>query len=186
MLILQFTGLPGAGKSTLANALRQRLQAINIACEIIDGDAYRKTICKDLGHSAPDRRENIRRLAMEAVRLRSEGKLAIIADINPFEDVRWELKHLYDAKIIWLNCSLDLLVKRDQKDLYRKALLPAGHPHKIYNLTGINDPYEIPLAPDLILETGMNDIETCCGQLLAFVQAELHALTTITFVKHSV
>lgn len=122
----------------------------------------------------------------EAVRFRSEGKLAIIAAINPFEDVRLELKDLYDAKIIWLDCALDLLVKRDQKDLYRKALLPAGHREKIYNLTGINDSYEIPLAPDLILETGIHDIETCCGKLLAFVQAELHALSTATFVKHSV
>src|SRR6476469_3629973 len=142
MFIIQMTGLSGAGKSTLASALKTHLEAIGVAAEVIDADVYRKTICRDLGFSATDRRENIRRLADIAVFYKNKGVWAIIAAINPFEDVRAELRDRFDAKTVWVRCNLDTLIQRDPKGLYRRALLPNDDSEKIWNLTGINDTYE--------------------------------------------
>jgi adenylyl-sulfate kinase len=172
-MMLQMTGLPGAGKSTLALLLKEKLEATGITCVIIDGDVYRKTICSDLGFSAADRRENIRRLAKQADKFCKQGSVAIIAAINPYEEIRRELKDQYKAEIIWVHCSLDELIKRDPKGLYQRALLKDDHPNKINNLTGINDPFEIPLNPDIIIDTSINDKDACTLQLLEFTLSRL-------------
>lgn len=169
MLLIQLTGLSGAGKTTLAFRVQQLLLQREIAVEIIDGDAYRKTLCKDLGFSPEDRRENIRRLGEKANELVQKNTIAIIAAINPYDDVRRELKAKYKAFTVWVHCSLDILVIRDTKGLYRKALLPDGHPDKITNLTGINDHYDIPINPDLIIQTHTEDAEVSAHRLLQFV-----------------
>lgn len=168
MIILQMTGLSGAGKTTLALGLQQQLMQLNIAAEVIDADLYRKTINKDLGYSIVDRKENIRRLGVIADGLAQKNIVAIIAAINPYEDVRQELKEKYKAKLVWVNCSIPVLVKRDTKGLYRRALLPDNDPQKITNLTGINDPYEIPVSAELTLDTGNTTIDFCMQQLLQF------------------
>jgi adenylylsulfate kinase len=173
MMMLQMTGLPGAGKSTLALLLKEALEAEGIACVIIDGDVYRKTLCRDLGFSAADRKENIRRLAKEADKFCKQGIVAIIAAINPFEAIRKELKDQYLAGIIWVHCSLGELIKRDPKGLYQRALLSDDHPDKINNLTGINDPFETPQNPDIIIDTGVNDKAACTRQLLEFTLTRL-------------
>jgi adenylyl-sulfate kinase len=173
-MMLQMTGLPGAGKSTLALLLKEQLVAKGIACVIIDGDVYRKSLCKDLGFSAADRKENIRRLAREADKFSKTGSIAIISAINPYEETREELKQHYNAAIIWVHCNLDELVKRDPKGLYKRALLKDGDPNKINNLSGINDPFEIPQAPDLIIDTGLNDKAECTSQLLGFALSRFH------------
>lgn len=169
MLILQLTGLSGAGKSTLAEALKKSLEERGFPAEVIDGDRYRKSISKDLGFSAADRKENIRRLAAVAHTIRQQGIIAIIAAINPFEETRKEIVQTFGAKTIWLRCDLAILIKRDPKDLYRKALLPDSDPQKICNLSGVNDPYETPTAPDLVIDTGITDLETSKQTLLSFV-----------------
>lgn len=168
MIILQMTGLSGAGKTTLAEGLQQQLVRLNIAAEVIDADHYRKTVNKDLGYSIADRKENIRRLGTIADDLCKKNIVAIIAAINPYEDVRQELKEKYNAKLVWINCSIPVLVERDTKGLYRRALLPDNDPQKITNLTGINDPYEIPVAAELMLDTGNTSIDSCMQQLLQF------------------
>jgi adenylylsulfate kinase len=173
MLMIQMTGLPGAGKSTLATALKTYLEATGFAAAVIDADVYRKTISRDLGFSAADRRENIRRLASVAHAYQQQGVLAIIAAINPFEDVRAALREQYGAKTVWVRCELDVLVQRDPKGLYKKALLPANHPEKICNLTGINDPFELPVNADLVVDTSQADVETSTRQLLTFVLVQL-------------
>lgn len=169
MLMILMTGLSGAGKTTLAEGLRSKLAAMNISAEVIDGDVYRKTINQDLGFSAEDRRGNIKRLARFANEKSLKGIITIIAAINPFEDIRVELSKQYGAKIIWVRCNLSTLIARDTKGLYYKALLPDDHPDKLRNLTGINDPYEMPVHSDLIIDTSEDTIENSAQQLFNYI-----------------
>lgn len=173
MLIIQLTGLSGTGKSTLALALQHRLQQQRLSAAVIDGDAYRQTLCRDLGFSAADRKENIRRLAREADRFSRGGTIAIMAAINPYEAIRREVEQSFGAKTVWLRCDLDILVQRDPKGLYRKALLPEGHSQKLDHFTGISDPYEPPLAPHLVLDTGHSNVASCTQALWQFAVANL-------------
>jgi adenylylsulfate kinase len=154
MIFVQLTGLSGSGKSTLANAVKELLQKTGYEVEIIDGDVYRKKLCPDLGFSKEDRHENIRRLGFVANLLATHGVISILAAINPYDEIRKELSNYGNhVKTVWINCDINTLIERDTKQLYRKALLPDGHPDKIYNLSGINDPYEIPTDPDLVIDT---------------------------------
>jgi adenylylsulfate kinase-like enzyme len=95
--------------------------------------------------------------------------VVIIAAINPFEDMREELKQQYKAKIVWIKCAVDELVNRDTKGLYKRALLPDGHPDKLYNFTGINDEYNEPVDYDLVLNTDAESIEDSTGRLFHWV-----------------
>lgn len=157
MVMIQLTGLSGVGKSSVAWHTAKLLEADGISAVIVDGDVYRQTLCKDLGFSKADRHENIRRLGKAARQFVLEGNVTIIAAINPYEEIRNELKELYNASTVWVTCPLDVLVQRDTKGLYKRAMLPEGHPDKISNLTGFGDTYEEPNSPDLILQT---DTET--------------------------
>ncbi|RYZ44848.1 MAG: adenylyl-sulfate kinase [Chitinophagaceae bacterium] len=178
MLLLQFTGLSGAGKSTLAQKLQGDLVSRGIAATVIDGDVYRKTLCKDLGFSAADRKENMRRLASIANDYRLQGIIAIIAAINPFEESRQEIKEQSGALTIWIHCPLPILFERDPKGLYRKALLPDDDPQKIFNLTGVSDPYDEPKDADLVIDTSKTSVDEASRQLLSFV------LTTLNVPLH--
>ena len=169
MFIIQMTGLPGAGKSTLASALKSELEARGIAAEVIDADEYRKSLCKDLAFSPSDRVENIRRLATIADQYRQRGILSIIAAINPYEEVRSELRERLGAKTVWVRCDLEQLIRRDPKGLYKKAMLPDDDPEKISNLSGVNDPFEFPVSADLVIDTSNADVETSINQLLMYL-----------------
>ncbi len=155
MPIFQFTGLSGAGKTTLAEMVSNLFVQIGREIVIIDGDVYRKTICKDLGFSMEDRHENIRRLGAEAYKHSLQNKIVIISAINPFEIIRKELTEKYGAKTIFINCAINTLQARDTKGLYKRALLPEGHPDKLLNFTGISDTYEPPMMPDLEIHTDL-------------------------------
>jgi adenylylsulfate kinase len=152
-MIIQLTGLSGTGKTTLAQEVKFLLEKHSLKVEIIDGDAYRKTLCKDLGFSKEDRMENIRRLGAAAWSFKDKADIIMIAAINPFSAIRNELKEKYGAKTVWIKCDIPVLIKRDTKGLYRRALLQNDHPDKIFNLTGVNDTYEIPAEPDLTIDT---------------------------------
>jgi adenylylsulfate kinase len=152
-MIIQLTGLSGAGKSTLAKGVKCLLEKHSLKVEIIDGDAYRKTLCKDLGFSKEDRMENIRRLGKVAWSFKEQADIIIIAAINPFSAIRHELTKKYGAKTVWIKCDMSVLIKRDTKELYKRALLHDDHPDKLFNLTGVNDTYEIPAEPDLVIDT---------------------------------
>lgn len=152
-MIIQLTGLSGAGKTSIAAQTELLLQQEQITVAVVDGDVYRKTLCKDLGFSEADRKENIRRLGKAAHELEKEYQVVLIAAISPFESVRHELEMYYSAITVWVNCPLEELIRRDTKQLYQRALLPDNHPDKIYNLTGVNDVYETPAVPALILYT---------------------------------
>lgn len=165
-MIIQMTGLSGAGKTTIALATKERMDFLGIPLEVIDGDVYRKTLCKDLGFSREDRCENIRRLGALAHAL---GAPVIISAINPFASARLALREAYGAKTVWVDCPLPVLVTRDTKGLYRRALLPDGHPDKLYNLTGVGDAYEPPVEADLVLRTDCQTPEESVERLVGFI-----------------
>lgn len=167
--ILQFTGLSGSGKTTLSNALLEWGEQKHLKIKLIDGDIYRQSLCKDLGFSKADRLENISRLGNYASSLLADYDLICIAAINPYEEGRLQLKLKYGALLIWLKCDLETLISRDPKGLYKKALLPNGHPDKIYNLTGFNDTFETPQEADLILDTSILSLDQCLGLTIDFL-----------------
>lgn len=173
MPVILLTGLSGAGKSTLARALSARLQEYNYRVAIIDGDAYRNTLNKDLGFSEAHRRENIRRLLQVAEEKLQQGLLPVIAAINPYEDQRCEAVDLMDARVVYVRCALELLIERDTKGLYKRSLLPPGHPDKIENLSGLNDRYDVPVQPHLVIETGEETAARSADRLFNFVVALL-------------
>jgi adenylylsulfate kinase len=169
-MIIQFCGLSGAGKTTLARATEERLKEHGLPVEIIDGDEYRGTICRNLGFSKQDRCENIRRLAFVAGKLSSHGIVTIICAINPYEEVREEIRKSYpNVKTIHIDCAIPTLQQRDTKGLYRKAFLPDEHPEKIKNLTGVNDPFDIPRRPDLYVNTEHSSIKECADSIANFI-----------------
>lgn len=170
MHLLQFTGLSGAGKTTIAHSIKAVLESQGQPVAIIDGDVYRKNLCADLGFSAEHRRENIRRLGAVAQGFVCRGTIAIVAAINPYESARQHLVQAYGAHTVWLQCPLDVLQQRDTKGLYRRAALPQGHPEKVNNLTGVNDPYENPTAADLVLHTGEESVEASVARVLDFIR----------------
>jgi len=174
-MIIQFCGLSGVGKTTLAMQTKMKLREKRIPVEIIDGDVYRKTLCKDLGFSKEDRQENIRRLGFIASRFSAQGIVAIMSVINPYEEARKELASLYpNVKTVHLDCSVETLYQRDTKGLYKRTLLPDHDPQKINNLTGVNDHFEIPLKPDLYINTEIKSIDFCTDSLCSFIVNQLN------------
>ena len=174
MILVQLTGLSGAGKTTLSYNVRRELQKLGCKTEIIDGDEYRRTLCRDLGFSKEDRIENIRRLGFVASLLVKHGIVVLLAAINPFEDARRELKEKYDSvATVWIDCDLETLRERDTKGLYARAFLPENHPEKLKNLTGVGDPFESPENADLTIETGAETVEESTRKLLKFILARI-------------
>ena len=163
-LLLWFTGLSGSGKSTIANLVEQALFAAGRHCYSLDGDNLRHGLCRDLGFTAPDRVENIRR-AGEVARLMMDAGLIVLASfISPFRADRQMLRELVGAQDfleIHVDASLETCIARDPKWLYAKA--KAG---LIPNFTGIGSPYEAPERPDIHLSTGDCTAAECAEKVL--------------------
>ena len=148
-LTIWLTGLSGAGKSTIAGQLVPRLRAEGRRVEILDGDAIRENLSKGLGFSKEDRDTNIRRIGYVAELLTRNGVTVIVAAISPYRAVRDEVRaRIGDFLEVHVDCHLDELVRRDVKGLYLRAL--AG---EITHFTGVSDPYEAPLAPEVRVDT---------------------------------
>jgi ATP sulfurylase/adenylyl-sulfate kinase len=160
---LWFTGLSGAGKSTLANAIIGRLQAQGKRVEILDGDEVRTNLSKGLGFSKEDRDTNIRRIGYVAQLLSRNGSVAITAAISPYRAIRDEVRQrIGDFVEVYVRCPLDTLVARDVKGLYKKAL--AG---EIKEFTGVSDPYEEPLNPEIVVDSSKESIEESANIILS-------------------
>jgi len=162
--ILWFTGLSGAGKSTLANAVNQALFERGLATYVLDGDNVRHGLCKDLGFSDADREENIRRIGEVAKLFLDSGVIVLTAFVSPFRADRDKARALVeDGDFLEIFCSADLSVceERDTKGLYAKAR--AG---EIKEFTGISSPYEAPENPELSVDTGAGDLESCVNQVV--------------------
>tara|TARA_Y100000310_G_scaffold285287_1_gene308664 strand:+ start:1756 stop:2388 length:633 start_codon:yes stop_codon:yes gene_type:complete len=169
-LFIQMTGMSGAGKSTIAHGVAEKLRNRGIKVEVMDGDEYRTGICGDLGFSKEDRNTNIRRLGFISKVLARNNVVSIISAINPYDDIRSELTKLCDnVKTVYVKCDLETLMRRDPKGFYYRALLPNGDPNKIQNFTGISDPYEEPTAPDLILQTNREAMSFSIAKLENYI-----------------
>lgn len=165
--VVWFTGLPSAGKSTLARLLEKELQHRGWPVEVLDGDEVRLRLTRGLGFSREDRDENIRRISFVARLLARHGVATITAAISPYRDAREEARREIGRFVeIYVKCALDTCVQRDVKGLYRRAL--AG---EITNFTGISDPYEEPLAPELTVQTDRESAEESVGRILARLEA---------------
>lgn len=165
-MIVQFCGLSGAGKTTLARFAEQKLREAGCPVEVLDGEECRNHLFKELDMSLEGRAENIRRLAWLANRFPRHGILTIICAINPIDSIRLEIRKAYRiAATVEIDCSLEELIRRDTKGLYKRAFLPEGHPDKVHGLPGVNGLYEHPLQPDLIIRTHLES-EAASGQRL--------------------
>jgi adenylylsulfate kinase len=163
---LWFTGLSGAGKSTLSVALLKELQAIDRKVEILDGDEVRENLSKGLGFSQADRDTNIRRIGYVCHLLARNGVVAVSAAISPYRSVRDENRErIGDFVEIFVKCPLEVLVERDVKGLYKKAL--AG---EIKNFTGVSDPYEEPLQPEIVVETDKETVEESVAKIIDYLR----------------
>lgn len=164
--ILWFTGMSGAGKSTLSQAVRLRLERVQ-PVEVLDGDEIRTFLSRGLGFTRPDREENIRRIGYVA-RLLARHRVAVIsAAISPYRQSRDEVRRLStEAGVpfieVYAQASLDALVHRDVKGLYKKAL--AG---EIPHFTGVSDPYEPPESPEITVRTDSETVEAGVERILA-------------------
>jgi adenylylsulfate kinase len=167
--VLWFTGLSGSGKSTFAHALEQELHGRGLQVMVLDGDNIRHGLCSDLGFKPEDRHENLRRIGEVAKLFVEAGVIVLAAFVSPYrrdrEQVRSMLPH-GDFFEVFCNCELTVCEQRDPKGLYAKAR--AG---QIKNFTGISDPYEPPVKPDMVFDTGLVPVEVNLVQLIGLLES---------------
>ncbi len=172
---LWFTGLSGAGKSTLAHAVEKEIRARGRNVEILDGDVVRTHLSKGLGFSREDRDTNIKRIAFVCSLLTRNGVATISAAISPYRETRdYARQEIGNFVEVYVKCPLDTVISRDVKGLYKQAL-----EGKIKEFTGVSDPYEEPLAPELVVETDTQTIEQSATLIINRLE-ELGYLTPAT------
>ena len=161
-----FTGLSGAGKSTIAERLLAFLRERGVKSELLDGDVVRTNLSKGLGFSKEDRDTNIRRIGFVSHLLTRNGVVSIVSAISPYREVRDEVRGEIGRFIeVHVHASLDELVRRDVKGLYEKALKG-----EIPNFTGVSDPYEEPPDPDVFLDTEQESVEESLAKVVAALE----------------
>lgn len=166
--VLWFTGLSGAGKSTVANALERALFARGHHTYLLDGDNVRKGLNRDLGFSDADRVENIRRIGEVAKLFADAGMIIITAFISPFRadrDMVRELMAEGEFIEVFVSTPIDICEQRDPKGMYAKA-----RRGEITHFTGIDSPYEAPLSPELVLDAASHPVEACVNLVLEFLE----------------
>ena len=166
---LWFTGLSGSGKSTLAQYLTPKLRELGAKVEVLDGDEVREGLSKGLGFSKEDRDTNIRRIGFVANLLARNGVCAITAAISPYAAIRDEVRARSSATFVevYVECALEVVEERDTKGLYKKAR--AGI---IKNFTGISDPYEAPVKPEIRVNTAEESIEESADRVLGYLRSQ--------------
>jgi len=167
---LWFTGLSGAGKSTLTDLLEAEFKKRDYKVEVLDGDVVRTNLSKGLTFSKEDRDINIRRIGFVCDLLSRNGIIAISAAISPYAEIRDENRALVESHgvpfvEVFAKCSLDALVERDVKGLYKKAL--AG---EIKNFTGVSDPYEEPENAEIVVHSDTQSVEESLAQIVAYLE----------------
>jgi adenylyl-sulfate kinase len=169
-MTLWFTGLSGAGKTTVAEIVERELRDRGLRVEVLDGDLVRRNLSNGLGFSKEDRDTNIRRIAFVADLLSRNEVVAITAAISPYRSVREEARALMDGRFleIHVKASVEECARRDVKGLYEKAF--AG---EIKEFTGVSDPYEEPVDPELVLDTEAESPEESAEKVLALVDSRV-------------
>lgn len=169
-LVLWFTGLSGAGKSALSGELSRRLHAQGRLNYVLDGDPLRHGLNGDLGFSAADRRENVRRIAQAAALLYDAGLVALTACISPFQSERDFARSLVPAGRfieVFVDTPLALCEQRDTKGLYQRA-----RRGEIVNFTGIDSPYEPPTRPEIVISTAGRTVADCGADLMDYLRRQ--------------
>jgi adenylyl-sulfate kinase len=157
-----FTGMSGAGKTALAIPLEAELRKRGLKVERLDGDIVRQSLTRDLGFSKEDRDKNIERVTFVAKLLTRNGVAVLCSFISPYRAVRAQVKEEVGNFVeVYCYASLETLIERDVKGLYKKAL--AG---EIENFTGVSDPYEAPEKPDVLIDSGAESIEESLGKIV--------------------
>ncbi|HKP89537.1 MAG TPA: adenylyl-sulfate kinase [Thermoleophilaceae bacterium] len=169
-LTLWFTGLSGAGKSTIAEVVERELRERGMKVEVLDGDVVRTNLSKGLGFSKEDRDINIRRIAFVADLLSRNGVVAITAAISPYREIRGEARETHGDRFveIYVKASVEECARRDVKGLYEKAFKG-----EIKEFTGVSDPYEPPDAPEIVVDTENETVEESAGKVLAYVESRV-------------
>lgn len=167
--LLWFTGLSGSGKSTIANALEERLYEKGKLTYLLDGDNLRHGLSSDLGFELKDRTENIRRIAEVSKLFVDSGIITLGTFVSPLRSDREEVRNLLkdDFLEIYIKCSLETCESRDPKELYKRA-----RQGEIKNFTGIDSPYEEPKKPELVIDTDSLNIEESVEKIINFLNTE--------------
>ena len=155
-LTVWLTGLPSAGKTTIAHALEKRLLADGHRVEVLDGDVLRTHLTRELGFSREDREENVRRIGFVAHLLSRNGVVVVVSVISPYRGVRDELRALHEGRFfeVYVATPVEVCAERDVKGLYARQR--AG---ELTGLTGVDDPYEPPVHPEVVIHTENQTLE---------------------------
>jgi adenylylsulfate kinase len=163
--VIWLTGLPGSGKTTIAKALYPRLKELGFKVELLDGDIVRKELSPELGFTKQDREIHARRVVYLSKILSRNGIIGIVSLISPYRDfrryARTETNMNNNFYEVYVKCSLETCIARDPKGLYKKAL--SG---EIKDLTGLQDPYEEPDNPEIIVDTEKQTLEECVNKII--------------------
>jgi adenylylsulfate kinase len=162
-----FTGWSGAGKTTLAIEIETSLRKSGVPyVQRLDGDIIREDFTRDLGFSKKDRNENIRRVTFVAAMLSRNGVATLVSFISPYQEARDKARaSCHNFIEVYVKCDSDILITRDIKGFYKKSI--SG---EIQNFTGIDDPYEEPLNPEIIVDTGNMSVEVARDTILAYLR----------------
>jgi adenylyl-sulfate kinase len=157
-----FTGLPCSGKSAVADRVAELLKERGLKVERLDGDIVRKSLTRDLGYSKEDRNENIRRVTFVAKLLTRNGVAVLTSFISPYREIRQHARQEIGNFVeVYVKCPVEVCIERDTKGMYQKALKG-----EIKEFTGISDPYEEPLNPEILLETDKETMEESANNVL--------------------
>lgn len=157
-----FTGLPCSGKSSIADAVAEKLRQRGLKAERLDADIIRKHLWRELGFSKEDRDENIRRATFLSKLLTRNGIIVLTSFVSPYTDLRnYARREIGDFVEIYVKCPVEVCIQRDTRGMYKKAL--AG---EIQNFTGVSDPYEEPLNPEIIIESDKDTLEETIARIM--------------------
>ncbi len=160
--VVWLTGLSGSGKTTIGRVLQQLLRDKGYKVELLDGDEVRRNLSPELGFSKQDREIHAKRVVYISKLLARNGVIAIVSLISPYRSFRaYAREELKDFVEVYVKCSIDTCIKRDPKGLYKKALNG-----EIADMTGIQDPYEEPLNPEVIVDTDRQSIDECVNVVI--------------------
>ncbi|HEV2429610.1 MAG TPA: adenylyl-sulfate kinase [Thermoplasmata archaeon] len=166
--VVWIEGLPGSGKSTTSKRLAASLGRLGRANEVLDGEEVRRTFFPELGFSRKDRETHARRVSALADRFAGHGTAVIVAMITPYETSRQAARAVVRHPFVevWLRCPMDVCRQRDPRGVYSNA--PG---HAVGRVTGVDDPFEEPLGPDLIVDTARDPVETTAGRIIDHLAA---------------
>jgi len=160
--VVWLTGLSGSGKTTIGRVLQQILRDKGYKVELLDGDEVRRNLSPELGFSKQDREIHAKRVVYISKLLARNGVIVIVSLISPYRAFRaYAREELKDFVEVYVRCSIDTCIKRDPKGLYKKALNG-----EITDMTGIQDPYEEPLNPEVVVDTDKQSVDECVNTIL--------------------